>query len=175
MFEAEKTVAFIDRQYDGSGRFRFSPAGTVTNLYSTCFGVLARDLLSARRPIPADQRDALVATLRSYQSPETGLFVDGTLVPAPGSKHDREYVEHQQTDFALMALHALGATAFSDDGSPVWNGSLLREALRRTSAFGGMVVEHPELPSLTEGGSLDEGPAAEKLGVGGIPCQAETG
>ena len=73
------------------------------------------------------------------------------------------------------ALHALGARAFSDDGSPVWNGALLREALRRTSAFGGMVVEHPELTSLTEGGSLDEGPAAEKLEVGGIPCQAETG
>ncbi len=73
------------------------------------------------------------------------------------------------------ALHGLGATAFSDDGGPVWNGALLREALCRTAAFGGMVVEHPELSTLTGGGCLDEGAAAEKLEVGTMPCQAETG
>jgi dihydroorotase len=73
------------------------------------------------------------------------------------------------------ALHALGAVAFSDDGSPVWNGALLQEALRRTAAFGGVVVEHPELTSLSAGGVLDVGPAADKLSVGAMPCQAETG
>lgn len=75
----------------------------------------------------------------------------------------------------FQGLHELGAVAFSDDGSPVWNGALLQEALRRTAEFGGLVIEHPELTSLSAGGVLDPGPAAKKLGVSTMPCQAETG
>jgi dihydroorotase len=115
---------------------------------------------------PLDCEEVIAPLLDTAES--LGL---ARVCPVPCVSRGRE--GREPVDFE--ALHGLGAFAFSDDGSPVWNGALLREALRRTSEFGGMVMEHPELTSLSAGGSLDEGPTAERLEVGGVPCQAETG
>lgn len=73
----------------------------------------------------------------------------------------------------LRALHDSGACAFSDDGSPVWDSALLAEALRQTSMFGGVIIEHPEDPGLS-GGAVNLGRISSLLGVAGIPEEAET-
>ena len=73
----------------------------------------------------------------------------------------------------LQALHGTGACAFTDDGSPVWDSLLLAEALRQTSRFAGVIIEHPEDPGLS-GGAVNLGRVSSMLGVAGIPEEAET-
>jgi len=128
-------------------------------------GVTAVGMMPNTEP-PLDSAVVLEPLLRSAEA--LGL---AKICPVPCVSVGRQ--GREPVDFE--ALHALGAMAFSDDGSPVWNGALLQEALRRTASFNGIVVEHPELASLSAGGALDKGPAAEALGVAGIPWQAETG
>ncbi len=73
----------------------------------------------------------------------------------------------------LAALHAAGAVAFSDDGRPVKTAGLLRRALERCRDLGVPISEHCEDASLSAGGVMNEGPVAQKLGVGGIPNASE--
>jgi len=68
---------------------------------------------------------------------------------------------------------SLGIKAFSDDGSPVLSDSVLLEAFERSSAFSGVVIEHPEVPELAAGGAVNQGLASRITGVAGIPEEAE--
>jgi dihydroorotase len=78
------------------------------------------------------------------------------------------------TPVDFEALGQAGAAAFSDDGSPVADGAVLREALARTGAMGSLVIEHPEDTGLSAGGVVNSGPVALRLGVPGIPDESET-
>jgi dihydroorotase len=66
-----------------------------------------------------------------------------------------------------------GAVAFSDDGKPVENSHLMRTALEYARTFGVPVVEHCEVMSLAHGGSMNEGLVSARLGLKGIPAEAE--
>lgn len=66
-----------------------------------------------------------------------------------------------------------GAVAFSDDGRPVESAHLMRTALEYARAFGVPVAEHCEDMSLARGGSMNEGLMSAKLGLKGIPAEAE--
>ena len=68
---------------------------------------------------------------------------------------------------------AAGAVAFSDDGKPVENSHLMRTALEYAMTFGVPVVEHCEVMSLAHGGSMNEGVISARLGLKGIPAEAE--
>ena len=68
---------------------------------------------------------------------------------------------------------AAGAVAVSDDGKPVENSHLMRTALEYAQTFGIPVVEHCEVMSLAHGGSMHEGLISAKLGLKGIPGEAE--
>ncbi len=68
---------------------------------------------------------------------------------------------------------AAGAVAFSDDGKPVENSHLMRTALEYAMTFGVPVVEHCEVMSLAHGGSMTEGVISARLGLKGIPAEAE--
>jgi dihydroorotase len=68
---------------------------------------------------------------------------------------------------------AAGAVAVSDDGKPVENSHLMRTALEYALTFGIPVVEHCEVMSLAEGGSMNEGVVSARLGLKGIPAEAE--
>lgn len=68
---------------------------------------------------------------------------------------------------------AAGAVAVSDDGRPVENSHLMRTALEYAQTFGIPVVEHCEVMSLAHGGSMHEGLISAKLGLKGIPGEAE--
>lgn len=68
---------------------------------------------------------------------------------------------------------AAGAVAVSDDGRPVENTHLMRTALEYAQTFGIPVVEHCEVMSLAHGGSMHEGVISAKLGLKGIPGEAE--
>lgn len=68
---------------------------------------------------------------------------------------------------------AAGAVAVSDDGKPVENSHLMRTALEYAQTFGIPVVEHCEVMSLAHGGSMHEGIISARLGLKGIPGEAE--
>lgn len=68
---------------------------------------------------------------------------------------------------------AAGAVAVSDDGRPVENSHLMRTALEYAQTFGIPVVEHCEVMALAHGGSMHEGLISAKLGLKGIPGEAE--
>jgi dihydroorotase len=68
---------------------------------------------------------------------------------------------------------AAGAVAFSDDGRPVESAHLMRTALEYARAFNVPIAEHCEDMSLARGGSMNEGLMSAKLGLKGIPGEAE--
>jgi dihydroorotase len=77
-------------------------------------------------------------------------------------------------DLVNMAdLIAAGAVAFSDDGRPVTDSRVMRQALEAAAAAGSLVVDHCEDRSLAEGGAVNEGAVSARLGIPGIPAAAE--
>jgi dihydroorotase len=70
-------------------------------------------------------------------------------------------------------LQAAGCVALSDDGKPVASSSLMRRALEYAKAFGLPLALHEEDPGLVGKGVMNEGAPATRLGLKGIPSQAE--
>jgi dihydroorotase len=66
-----------------------------------------------------------------------------------------------------------GAVAVSDDGKPVVSAHLMRTALEYARTFGIPVADHCEEPTLAHGGAMNEGIVSARLGLKGIPSEAE--
>jgi len=66
-----------------------------------------------------------------------------------------------------------GAVAFTDDGKPVMNPILMRRALEYSRMFNVPVLSHAEDKLLADDGLMNEGLNSTKLGLRGIPCEAE--
>jgi dihydroorotase len=66
-----------------------------------------------------------------------------------------------------------GAVAVSDDGKPVASAQLMRTALEYARTFRIPVIDHCEEPTLSAGGAMNEGIVSAKLGLKGIPAEAE--
>jgi dihydroorotase len=66
-----------------------------------------------------------------------------------------------------------GAIAVSDDGKPVVSAQLMRTALEYAQTFNIPVIDHCEEPTLAHGGSMNEGYLSARLGLRGIPAEAE--
>jgi dihydroorotase len=76
-------------------------------------------------------------------------------------------------DFA--ALKSAGAVAVTDDGHPILKDSVMRDTLIAAARVGLSVIQHAEDTRLTQGASMNAGPVAFKLGLRGMPAEAETG
>jgi dihydroorotase len=68
---------------------------------------------------------------------------------------------------------AAGAVAVSDDGKPVASAHLMRAALEYAQTFGIPVADHCEEPTLAANGAMNEGIVSARLGLKGIPAEAE--
>ena len=66
-----------------------------------------------------------------------------------------------------------GAVAVSDDGKPVVSAQLMRTALEYARTFGIPVADHCEEPTLAANGAMNEGIISARLGLKGIPAEAE--
>ncbi len=73
----------------------------------------------------------------------------------------------------MRELASAGVVGFSDDGEPVLNSRLMRQAMDCSCAFGLPIIDHCEDKALTEGGQMNEGVLSTKLGLHGIPAVAE--
>ena len=65
-----------------------------------------------------------------------------------------------------------GAIAFSDDGMPIENAAMIRQAMIEANKIGSFVAEHCEEKSVAAG-AINAGPIAEQLGVQGVYPEAE--
>lgn len=75
------------------------------------------------------------------------------------------------TDF--RALQRAGAIALTDDGKPILDDAIMREVLRLAAQLGMPVIQHAEDTRLTSGASMNAGPTAFRLGLRGMPEEAE--
>jgi dihydroorotase len=66
-----------------------------------------------------------------------------------------------------------GAVAFSDDGRPVVSAHLMRTALEYARSFDVPIADHCEEPTLAAGGAMNEGIVSARLGLKGVPNEAE--
>ena len=69
-------------------------------------------------------------------------------------------------------LKKAGAIAFSDDGMPVVNSKMMREAMINADKLGTFVASHCEEKSVAKG-AINAGKVAEQLGVEGVLPEAE--
>ncbi len=65
----------------------------------------------------------------------------------------------------LGDLREAGCVAVSDDGKPVASARMMRRALEYAQAFGLVVIDHCEEPTLAEKACMNEGPVATLLGL----------
>ena len=114
---------------------------------------------------PAIDDPALVRLLRA-RGEETG-----SLTVLPYGALTRGCRGEEMAELGL--LREAGAVAFTDGARAIAPARLMRLALTYARGFGAKVVQHPEEPTLAEGGAATEGELATRLGLPGIPTEAE--
>ncbi|HEY6252700.1 MAG TPA: dihydroorotase [Candidatus Angelobacter sp.] len=107
------------------------------------------------------------AITRWMQDPERGAHVNVFPIAAAtvGS------LGQQLTDFA--ALKRAGAVGVSDDGKPILEDDIMRQALTVAAQFNVPVVQHAEDTRMTQDACMNTGPTAFRLGLRGWPGEAE--
>ncbi len=113
---------------------------------------------------PATDCPEIVKLVRDKAAP-TGVNVLPAGAVTVGQKGE------QLTDFA--ALKAAGVPAFTDDGVPIQNLALLREAMQKAKALDMPVLDHCEDKDLVKNYGVNEGRVSEALGLPGRPAVAE--
>ena len=73
----------------------------------------------------------------------------------------------------LGEMADLGVRLFTDDGAGVQDARLMRRALEYASALGVTLAQHCEDDELAAGGHMHEGAWSSRLGIPGIPAEAE--
>jgi dihydroorotase len=108
-------------------------------------------------------------TTRWMQAPERGAAIRVFPIAAAtrGSKGE------MLNDFA--ALKSAGAVAVTDDGLPILKDNVMRETLAAAARVGLSVIQHAEDTRLTAGASMNLGTTSFKLGLRGMPPEAESG
>jgi len=106
---------------------------------------------------------------RWMQAPERGAAVRVFPIAAAtrGSKGET------LNDYA--ALKSAGAVALTDDGRPILKDNIMRETLTAAARVGLCVIQHAEDTRLTQGASMILGPFSFRLGLRGMPAEAESG
>ena len=73
----------------------------------------------------------------------------------------------------LAEMAALGVRLFTDDGNGVQDSRLMRRALEYASALDVTLAQHCEDAGLAAGGHMHEGEWSSRLGIPGVPAEAE--
>lgn len=81
---------------------------------------------------------------------------------------------HGQEITDMHALAAAGAVGFTDDGKPILEDAVMRAALVAAATLGVPISQHAEDTRLTGGCSMNAGRTAFRLGLRGMPVEAES-
>jgi len=112
---------------------------------------------------PLDTEDMISSVLKNASGHLVELFPLGSVSKG---RRGEELAE-------MGSMVDAGAVGFSDDGDPVENDALMRNALEYSQMFGVPIVNHSEVKSLANGGVMNEGAVSARLGIPGIPPHAE--
>lgn len=134
-----------------------------TGARSAARGGFTSVVLMANTKPAVDNPDTLAYVLK--KGAETGIHVY-TCANVTMGLQGRELTDMER-------LSGLGAAGFTDDGIPLMDESLLREALRRAAKCGKPVSLHEENPALIANNGVNAGKAAAHYGIGGSPREAE--
>jgi len=74
----------------------------------------------------------------------------------------------------MAELADAGVIGFSDDGNPVADPNIMRQALTYSQITGLPIINHCEEPSIAGAGLMQMGVIASHLGLTGVPSEAET-
>lgn len=96
---------------------------------------------------------------------ETGIRVESCGAVSFGLKGEK------LTD--MDSLAAAGAIGFTDDGIPLMDEAILREAMMKTAALNMPISLHEEDASLITNNGVNRGKASEHFGIGGSTREAE--
>lgn len=105
---------------------------------------------------------------RWMQSPERGAQIRVFPIAAA----TRGSMGEALTEYG--ALKAAGAVAITDDGKPILGDSIMRESLAAAARIGLPVIQHAEDTRMTGGCSMNAGALAFRLGLRGMPVEAES-
>jgi dihydroorotase len=73
----------------------------------------------------------------------------------------------------IRKLNEIGALAVTDDGSPIEDDEIMKEALGLSAEINIPVLHHCEISRLSDDGVMNEGEISKKLNVKGIPNSSE--
>ena len=96
---------------------------------------------------------------------KTGIHVLNTAAVSVGFKGQ------ELTD--MKALKAAGAAGFTDDGIPLKDGRLVREAMEQAAALNMPLSFHEEDPAYIRQNGINHGAVSKQLGIYGSPALAE--
>ena len=112
---------------------------------------------------PIDNAAVVQEVLSLGRSAPCDVYTTGAITV--GRKGDR---------LAPMAeMAALGVRLFTDDGAGVQDAGLMRRAMEYAAGLGVILAQHCEVDSLAAGGSMHEGEWSSRLGIPGVPAEAE--
>lgn len=114
---------------------------------------------------PAQDRAAIIRHVRQLAQTEGVVRVEpiGAVTLGRAGKTLTEMAE----------LVEAGAVAFSDDGSALADGAMMRSALAYSAMLGVPVMSHCEQADLCRGWAMHEGVVSTRLGLPGYPSAAE--
>ena len=120
-------------------------------------------VLMANTKPPVDNTDTLSYVLR--RGKETGIHITSCANITVGM------AGKELTDMEKLAEN--GAVGFTDDGIPLLDEALVKEAMERAKALHKPVSFHEENPALIANNGINAGKASEFYGIGGSPREAE--
>lgn len=125
----------------------------------------------------------------------TGVCPMPNTNPAADSRSDMEFMRQEARRVGLIHLWPVGAVtmkqegkeltefgelkkggavALSDDGRPITDSNILRRALEYSKKFDLVIMVHCQDEGLFCGGCMNEGAVSTRLGLRGIPSEAES-
>ncbi|MBN2010612.1 dihydroorotase [candidate division KSB1 bacterium] len=146
-----------------------------------------------REPGREDKETLMSGAAAALAGGFTGVCTMPNTTPATDNREIVEFIieqfEHHPIDVYPIAAITLerkgeqlvemaelvdaGVVGFSDDGSSVSNGQVLRRALEYARMFNIPIIEHCEDEQLAVGGVMNEGAMSTKLGLTGMSSIAE--
>lgn len=120
-------------------------------------------VLMANTKPPVDNRKTLEYVLQRGR--ETGIHVQTCANVTVGMK-GKELTP-------MRELAQAGAVGFTDDGIPLLDEGIVREAMKNAASLDMPISFHEENPAFIENNGINRGRASEYYGIGGSPREAE--
>jgi dihydroorotase len=112
---------------------------------------------------PVDNTDTLEYVKKEGE--KTGIHVLHAAAVSKGLKG------RELTDMKELASH--GAAGFTDDGIPLMDSGLVKQAMEQAASLNLPLSFHEEDPALIKNNGINHGKVSERLGIYGSPAEAE--